>query len=178
MAVREILIYPQARQELRQKSSPVLKVDEKVRRLIQDLNDTLKASLNGIGLAAPQINRHQRVVVVCLGEGEGKEWNPGPPVALVNPQVLESGDERKDFDGCLSFPGLYGKTKRPHYLRVKGLDHKGKPFDRIFRGFNAVAVHHEIDHLDGILFIDRVENIHDLYRIEENERGEQVSIPV
>lgn len=177
MSVREILIYPQARQELRQKSKPVLKMNDDVQQLIQDLKDTLGASLNGIGLAAPQINRHQQVIIVCLGEGEGEAWEAGPPIALINPKIIDSDDEHKDFDGCLSFPGLYGMTTRPHFLRVKCFDQKGKPIDRVYRGFNAVIVHHEIDHLDGVLFIDRVENIHDLYRIEENERGEKIRVP-
>lgn len=177
MSVREVLIYPQARQELRQKSMPVLKMSDDVNQLIQDLRDTLDANFNGVGLAAPQINRHKRVIVVCLGEGEGDAWRADPPIALINPKIVDLDDERKDFDGCLSFPGLYGQTIRPHFLRVKGFDQIGTPFDRIFRGFNAVIVHHEIDHLDGVLFIDRVEDIHDLYRIDENEHGESIRIP-
>jgi peptide deformylase len=87
-------------------------------------------------------------------------------------------DEGKDFDGCLSFPGLYGETVRPHYLRVTGLDEGGHPFDRAFTGFDAVVVHHEIDHLDGVLFIDLVASLDDLYHVREGENGEFVRVPL
>jgi peptide deformylase len=78
----------------------------------------------------------------------------------------------------LSFPGLYGETIRPHYLHVTGLDEEGHSVDRIFNGFNAVLVHHEIDHLDGILFIDRAEKPEDLYRLSVDENGEFVRLQV
>ena len=177
MAVREILIYLQHKTELRQKSDPVLKVNRQVDLLIQDLKDSLKASSDGIGLAAAQINIHQRVVIVCLETETDGKWLAGPPQALINPHIVEVGDERKDFDGCLSFPGLYRETVRPHYLHVAGLDEQGQAFDYLFEGFNAVVVHHEIDHLDGILFIDRIQSIEDLYTIRENECGEMVRVP-
>ena len=178
MAVREILIYPQHEAELRRSSDPVPGMARQTRRLIRDLKDTLQASSDGIGLAAPQINIHLRVVVVCLGNEVDGEWQAGPPVALVNPQIVEASDERKDFDGCLSFPGLYGETVRPHRLRVTGLDEQGQSFDRFFEGFDAVLVHHEIDHLDGVLFIDHIEKLEDLYRLSVNESGEFVRLQV
>ena len=176
MAVREILIYPQHEAELRRKSEPVKKVKRTVHRLIRDLKDTLQASPDGIGLAAPQINIHQRVVVVCIGKAKDGEWQAGPPVALINPKIVEAGDERKDYDGCLSFPGLYGETIRPHHIRVAGHDEEGHPFDQVFDGFNAVLVHHEIDHLEGMLFIDRAERLEDLYRLSVNVDGEPVRL--
>ena len=142
------------------------------------MKDTLNDHPEGIGLAAPQINTHSRVVVVRLGGGRGGESEPGPPLPLINPKVMEVGNEERDFDGCLSFPGLYGETVRPHYLRVTGLDEASKPFDRVFEGFDAMVVHHEIDHLDGMLFIDRVEGIEDLYRVREDEHGELVRVPM
>lgn len=178
MPVRDILIYPQHKAELRRKSEPVVGLNKGVRRLILDLKDTLQASSDGVGLAAPQINRHQRVVVVHLGYASEKSDEPGLLIALVNPKIIEASDERKDFDGCLSFPGLYGETSRPHRLRVTGLDESGKPFDRVFEGFEAVVVHHEIDHLDGVLFIDRIEVWDDLYTIQKNEHGELVRVPI
>jgi peptide deformylase len=177
MTIRTILVYPEHRVKLRHKSEPVNQINHQVRRLIRDLQDTLQASEDGIGLAAPQINIHQRVVIVCLGiETDGK-WQEGTPEALINPRIVEMSDERKDFDGCLSFPGLYGKTIRLHRLRVVGMNEQGQPFDRLFEGFNAVVVHHEIDHLDVVLFIDRIESVNDLYTIRENERGEMVKVP-
>lgn len=177
MAVREIILYSEHKVALREKSQAVPFVSQKVRRLIKDLKDTLQAHSDGIGLAAPQINIHKRVVIVCPGAETDGEWQAGPPVALINPVIVETSGERKDFDGCLSFPGLYGETIRPHHLRVTGLDEEGKTFDQVYEGFNAVVVHHEIDHLDGVLFIDRIENPQDLYTIGKNERGETLRVP-
>jgi peptide deformylase len=174
MAVREILLFSEHPDALRKKSKPIPQVSRKIFKLIWDLKDTLNAHSNGIGLAAPQINVHKRVVVVRLG-GSGEEASePGPSIALVNPEIIEAADERKDFDGCLSFPGLYGETTRPHYLRVNGLDEEGKPFDQVYQGFDAVVVHHEIDHLDGVLFIDRAEKPEDLYWVRVDENGELI----
>jgi peptide deformylase len=146
--------------------------------LIKDLIDTLNTHHEGIGLAAPQIGVHRRVVIVCLGEDLEGEWHAGPPVALVNPRIVEAEDERKDFDGCLSFPGLYGETVRPHYLRVIGLDENGRTLEKVFEGFNAVLVHHEIDHLNGVLFIDHIETIEDLYRVSIDEDGRVIRVPI
>ncbi len=181
MAVRDIVLYLENEAALREKSRPVRRVTRRVRDLVRDLKDTLNDHANGIGLAAPQIDVHSRVVVVRLGGGQDDEGNarqPDPPIALIDPRIVEAGDEKRDFDGCLSFPGLYGETVRPHHLRVTGLDEAGRPFDRLFEGFDAVVVHHEIDHLDGVLFIDRVENIEHLYRVREGEDGELVRVPV
>jgi peptide deformylase len=181
MAVRDIVLYLENEAALRKKSKPVRSVNRRVKRLVRNLKDTLNDCSNGVGLAAPQINAHSRVVVVRLGGGKDDEGNvqePGLPMALINPQIVEAGDEKRDFDGCLSFPGLYGETMRPHRLRVTGLDEAGHPFDQVFEGFDAVVVHHEIDHLDGVLFIDRVENIEDLYQVREGEDGELVRVPM
>ncbi len=175
MTVRKILIYPQEREALRKQSAEVPVVNRRVRRLIKDLKDTLKAHEEGIGLAAPQIGEHRRVLIVRLSEGQK---SLSPPLALVNPRVLETANPRRDFDGCLSFPGLYGETVRPHYLRVAFLDEYGNPVERVFLDFDAVLVHHEIDHLDGVLFIDRIERPEDLYHIREDEFGRQVRVPL
>jgi peptide deformylase len=172
------MIYPEHKAELRRKSDPSAGLKRTVRRLIRDLKDTLKVSPDGIGLAAPQINVHQRVIIVCPGSEKDGKWEAGLPLAFINPQIMESGNEGKDFDGCLSFPGLYGETVRPHHLRVIGLDEEGQPFERVFDGFNAVLVHHEIDHLDGVLFIDRIEKLQDLYRLSVNESGELMRLQV
>jgi peptide deformylase len=177
MAVRKIVAYTENEASLRKKSEPVRAVNQRVKNLIKDLKETLLSRPEGIGLAAPQINVHQRIIVVRLGGHGDNGQESGPPLVLVNPLVLELGDEQRDFDGCLSFPGLYGETIRPHYLHVTGLTEWGKPFDRVFKGFDAVVVHHEIDHLDGIVFIDRIKNTDDLYRVRKNEKGEMVRIP-
>ena len=181
MAVRSVVLYLEDEAALRERSEPVRRMTWRARRLMQDLKDTLNDHPSGAGLAAPQIGEHRRVVVVRLGGGqddEEKRRKPDLPIALINPQIMETGDERRDFDGCLSFPGLYGETVRPHHLRVTGLDERGRSLDWILEGFDAVVVHHEIDHLDGVLFIDRVENMEDLYRVCEGDDGEPVRVPV
>jgi peptide deformylase len=178
MAIREILLYPQHKAELREKSSPVPGIDQRVKGLIRDLMDTLAAHPDGVGLAAPQINAHQRVLVVRL-PGEGQEGVlPTQIEALVNPVIIEATNEQRDYDGCLSFPGLYGETIRPHFLRVTGLNEHGQPFGRVFEGFDAVIVHHEIDHLNGVLFIDRIERLEDLYRVEQDLDGYLIRVPI
>ena len=181
MAARRVVLYLENEAALREKSKPVRRVTRRTRRLVQDLKDTLNDHPSGVGLAAPQIGEHRRVVVVRLGGGQDDEGNtrePDVPIALINPQIMEAGDEKRDFDGCLSFPGLYGETVRPYHLRVTGLDERGRSLNWVLEGFDAVVVHHEIDHLDGVLFIDRVENMGDLYRVREGDDGEPVRVPV
>jgi peptide deformylase len=178
MTVRKIVLYRENEAALRKKSEPVRVINRRVKKLIKDLKETLLANSNGIGLAAPQINAHLRVIVVRLGGRGDGESEPGPPLIIINPEIIEAREDRRDFDGCLSFPGLFAETVRPHYLRVTGLDEWGQPFDHRFEDFDAVLVHHEIDHLDGVLFIDRVAKIEDLYRLREDENGELVRVPV
>jgi peptide deformylase len=113
-----------------------------------------------------------------LDSSPNEEGEPGPPLPLIGPEIIEAKNEQRDFDGCLSFPGLFAETVRPHYLRVTGLDEWGQPFDRVFEGFDAIVVHHEIDHLNGVLFIDRVEKVEDLYQVREDENGELVRVPI
>lgn len=125
-----------------------------VRELVADLKDTLLAHRDGVGLAAPQIGVHLRVFVARLGGGQVEP--PGPPVAVINPVVVEAGRELPDFDGCLSLPGFFAETVRPHFLRLHGSDEHGRRFVWTLEGFDAVVAHHEIDHLDGILLIDRL----------------------
>ncbi len=150
---------------MRKKSEPLPDGSGEAWQLIMDLKDTLLHHARGIGLAAPQIGVHKRVIVVCFGAGSGKK--PDPPVGIINPVILEAGSELPDFDGCLSFPGLYAETVRPHFMKLQGVDEKGKTFERTLDGFDAVVVHHEVDHLNGVLFIDRVSSTDKLYM----ERG-------
>jgi peptide deformylase len=178
MAVHEILLYPKNKTALRAISVPVHTFNRQTKHLIEDLKETLLAHHDGVGLAAPQIGLHFRVVTVRLGARNDWDVEAGAPFALVNPVIVASGDEEKDYDGCLSFPGLYGETIRPHSLRVTGIDENGNPFDQTYLGFDAVVVHHEIDHLDGVLFIDRIENLNDLYRVYMDGNGKPVRVPI
>jgi len=178
MTVRKILLYSEDEAALRRKSEPVRKVNKRVRALVHDLKETLMTCPNGAGLAAPQINVHERVVVVHLGLREEDDSTIVSPTALVNPEIIEARDERRDFDGCLSFPGLYGTTRRPHYLVVTAWDERGQPLECVFEDFDAILVHHEIDHLEGVLFIDRIEKLEDLYTIRRGADGKPERVPV
>ena len=178
MAVRDIVLCADNEPALRKKSEPVRVLNRRIRKLVNDLKDTLTHQPDGVGLAAPQINVHRRVIVVRLDAGSNGQRQPGPPVALINPQITEAGYEKRDFDGCLSFPGLYAETMRPHLLHVTGLDEWGQPFECILGGSDAVVVHHEIDHLNGVLFIDRVERLEDLYQVRADDNGHLVRVPV
>jgi peptide deformylase len=178
MTVRKILLYSEDAEALRRKSDPVQKANKRVQALIQDLKDTLMACPDGAGLAAPQINVHLRAVVVRLGLRDEDDDALVIPTALINPDIMEARDERWDFDGCLSFPGLYGTTRRPHFLKVKAVNETGQPVEYIFEDFDAILVHHEIDHLDGVLFIDRIEQPEDLYTVRRGADGKLERVPL
>ena len=165
MAVRPIVLYKTNEAELRQKSEPIADGSSRAQKTISDLKDTLLHHGNGVGLAAPQIGVHQRAIAVCFGAGNGKKI--GPPVGVINPVIVEAGRELPDFDGCLSLPGLYAETVRPHFIRLQGIDDSGETFEWTLYGFDAVVVHHEVDHLDGVLFIDRVSSPDKLYTAAE-----------
>ena len=129
---------------------PGMPLPENVRKLIADMFDTMYAE-EGVGLAAPQIGEGVRVIVVDANE-EGTE-----PFALVNPAIIATGDETdKAEEGCLSIPGLREVVERPTTVVVEGLDREGNPVRMDADGFVARILQHEVDHLDGILFLDRV----------------------
>lgn len=175
MAIRKILIYPQEEEALRKKSKTVKKIDAPVQALIRDLKETL-LSQPGAGLAAPQIGVHKRVVVVRFGQEAGDESREmDPPMALINPVILEEGPLEKGFDGCLSIPGISTwDTKRPTWLRFRAQDEKGKPFEMKVEGIDSILVHHEIDHLNGVLFLDRLEPDAKLYVTVETDEGQKL----
>ncbi len=168
MAVRPIVLYQENEAALRQKSEPFLDGSSETRQLVADLKDTLLHHANGIGLAAPQIGVHKRAIVVCFGAGNGN--NHAPPIGIINPVIFEAGRELPDFDGCLSLPGLYAETVRPHFMRLRGIHEHGEMFEWTLDGFDAVVVHHEVDHLNGVLFVDRVSSP-DKFYTEAEARG-------
>jgi peptide deformylase len=155
MAIREIR--KKGDEILRKKCKPVTEVNKKVRDLLDDMLDTMYEA-DGVGLAAPQVGILKRIVVIDVGEG---------PVELINPEILEETGEQIRVEGCLSVPGIYGEVKRPECLLVKALDRDGKEQRIEATGMLAIAMCHEIDHLDGILFEDRV-----IRYIETNKDGE------
>jgi peptide deformylase len=142
MALRKILKYPQHKEQLQRVSEPAPKINENVKIIIRDLIDTLRTSDDGIGLAASQIKYHKRVIIVRTSMQSNGEWKAGSPTATITPRMTEEKNEKKGFDGCISFPGLYGETIRSYYLKIKWIDRKGKSQDDVFEGFNAVLIHH------------------------------------
>lgn len=135
---------------LRQRAQPVSPADPDIRELVDDLFETMRAA-KGVGLAANQVGVAQRVAVVDVGE----EF--GPPLVLINPRIVEAGEEDDSAEeGCLSIPDVYSDVRRPVSIVLEALDRDARPYRITVTGFKARAVQHEIDHLDGILFLDRL----------------------
>jgi peptide deformylase len=130
---------------LREKAQPVPEVTRNIQKLLDNLAETMYAA-RGVGLAAPQIGVSKRVIVVDVGEGL---WE------LVNPEIVSRKGEDVDVEGCLSIPGVAGKVRRASRVVVRGWDRNGKEIEIKASGLGARALQHEIDHLDGILFIDK-----------------------
>jgi len=150
MAILDILHFPDAR--LRNKAKPVAEVDDAVRTLIDDMFETMYQA-PGVGLAAVQVNVPRRVIVVDVSEEHDQ------PLALVNPEILSRDGEEEMDEGCLSVPGVYEKVRRAERIRARALDRDGKPFELETDGLLAVCIQHEIDHLDGKLFVDYLSNL-------------------
>lgn len=150
MAILPILHFPDPR--LRTRSQPVAKVDDSIRALIKDMFETMYQA-PGIGLAAPQVNVFQRVIVVDVSE------EANAPLALINPEIIESSGSEEMDEGCLSVPGIYESVQRAQWIKVKALDRDGNPFEMEANGLEAVCIQHEIDHLDGKLFVDYLSEI-------------------
>jgi peptide deformylase len=168
MPVREI-IYPD-NPTLRRKANKVTTFDDRLQKLIDDMVETMTEAY-GVGLAAPQVAVSQRVIVVRLPDGE--EWaeeygeDAGVLHMVVNPEIARSSDEMVDgVEACLSIPGYFGTVERHTEVTVKGLDRRGKKIRIKARDWLARVFQHEIDHLDGVLFIDRAS---DVWRAGERE---------
>ncbi len=141
---------------LRKRSREVEVVDDKIRQLLDDMYDTLKSSNDGIGLAAPQVGVLKRVIVIDIGEeGDGKVYK------LVNPIITKKKGEQVCREGCLSVPGLLGDVVRPKEVTVEALNENGEKIVIKAKDLFAIVLSHEIDHLDGILFIDKATEIFD-----------------
>jgi peptide deformylase len=150
MAILDILHFPDHR--LRNKAKPVSEVDDNLRQLIDDMFETMYDA-PGIGLAAVQVNVPKRVVVIDISEERDQ------PLALVNPEILERRGEEEMDEGCLSVPGVYETVKRAEWIKLRALGRDGEPFEMETDGLLAVCVQHEIDHLDGKLFVDYLSNL-------------------
>jgi peptide deformylase len=142
---------------LRQESKRVSILDVSVQRLIDDMIETMQQA-NGVGLAAPQVGVPLQIIVVQMPDEE--------PVAIINPEIVKQAGEQEVTEGCLSVPGYCGEIKRPEEVVVKGKDRQGKRVRIRAFGLLAEALGHEIDHLDGRLYIDHVESPEKLHKIE------------
>jgi peptide deformylase len=153
MALREILILPDKR--LRQVSKPVAKVDSGTRRLVEDMFETMYAA-PGIGLAAIQVGEPRRIVTLDLA----KKDEPKEPRVFINPELVWESDDRSTHEeGCLSIPEYYEEVERPAEVRVRYLDLEGRTREVEAKGLLATCLQHEIDHLNGVLFIDHISKL-------------------
>ena len=145
MSVRNITEYEKDA-VLRKKSGFVKKVNQGITDLLRDMAETMYHA-NGVGLAAPQVGISKRVITIDIGSGL---------ISLINPEIMEQKGDQTDIEGCLSIPGIVGQVIRPNWVRVRGLNEKGEQVELEGTGLLARAFCHEIDHLDGILFIDKL----------------------
>ncbi len=145
MSILTILEFPDKR--LRTVAKPVEKVDDSIRQLVDDMLETMYEA-KGVGLAATQVNAHQRVIVIDTSEEKDS------PLCLINPEIIEKDGVEESEEGCLSVPGFYEKVKRAEHIKVKALNKEGESFELEARELLAVCIQHEMDHLQGKLFVD------------------------
>jgi peptide deformylase len=163
MALRKIVTVENP--VLRQKAKRVTRFDASIKHLVEDLIETMHAA-NGVGLAAPQIAQSLRVMVAEYGDRQE---------VLINPEIIKESGEQVGPEGCLSIPGYIGENiKRAMMVVIKGRDVHGKEIRIRADGFFARVLQHEIDHLDGILYLDRLQRPEDLHRVEEDEETGEV----
>lgn len=156
---------------LKKKAEKVAAVDDNLRRLLDDMLETMYAD-NGCGLAAPQIGVSQRIVVIDIA-GEGEE---PAPMYMVNPEIVWASEEKEICEeGCLSVPGQRAEVERPASVQIKYLDYNGEPQEILAEDFLAVAAQHEIDHLDGILYIDRISRLKRQMLLKKLEKARKES---
>jgi peptide deformylase len=150
MAFRTILEFPDPR--LRTRAQPVTRFDAALGTLVDDLIETMYAA-PGIGLAATQVDVHQRVIVIDVSAEHNQ------PLVLINPQILAREGEASTEEGCLSVPGIFDEVKRAAKIRLRAQDRSGEPFEADYDDILAVCIQHEIDHLDGKLFVDYLSDL-------------------
>ncbi|MDD6311523.1 MAG: peptide deformylase [Firmicutes bacterium] len=153
MALRNIVV--EGAPILRKSCRPVDEVNDRIQMILDDMVDTMRDAM-GVGLAAPQIGIMRRMFVA--------EPEPGEVYYFVNPEIISLEGEQESTEGCLSVPGMQGKVMRPEKIVIKGLDREGNEQQYTFEGFHAIVMCHEFDHLEGVLYIDKADEV---YRIEE-----------
>jgi len=150
---------------LKRKAKRVPSVDSSIQRLVDDMVETMQQA-NGVGLSAPQVGISLRVVVLQMPGTE--------PIAIINPKIVRRTGEREVTEGCLSIPGYAGEIKRSVSVTVKGLDKQGRAIRLKATNLVAQALEHELDHLNGILYIDHIESRENLYRFEAETNDRQM----
>ncbi|MCI0508085.1 MAG: peptide deformylase [Gammaproteobacteria bacterium] len=145
MAILNILHYPDPR--LRKKALPVENVDNEIKQLVDNMLETMYQA-PGIGLAATQADIQKRIIVIDISEDKSN------PLCFINPEIITSDGEEEMEEGCLSVPGIYEKVSRAEHIKVHALDREGRSFEMEADGLLAVCIQHEIDHLEGKLFVD------------------------
>jgi peptide deformylase len=150
LSVLTILEFPDER--LRKKAAVVQSIDGNIKKLVDDMLETMYLA-KGIGLAATQVNVHQRVVVIDVSEEKDK------PLCLINPEIIEKDGVEESEEGCLSVPGFFETVKRAERIKVKALDKEGQAFEMEADALLAVCIQHELDHLEGKLFVDYISSL-------------------
>lgn len=146
MAILPVLRFPDER--LKTKAEPVAEVNDEIRKIVDDMFETMYAE-NGVGLAATQVNIHKRIVVMDISENKEQAY------VLINPEIISKSEETFiNEEGCLSVPTCYAKVERATEVTVKALDRDGKEFELTGKELLGICIQHELDHLDGILFVD------------------------
>jgi peptide deformylase len=175
MAIRPVL--KMGHPLLRQIAPPVARFDAELSELVADMDDTMRA-MSGAGIAAPQIGVSTRVVIFELQENPRyPDVTCVPYTVLVNPELTVLGDEQEEgWEGCLSVPGMRGLVPRFQRLRYRGFDQYGAPIDRTVTGFHARVVQHEVDHLDGILYPQRIRDLR-AFGFEDALTGQMTPMP-
>lgn len=150
MTLLSVLQYPDPL--LRNKAQPVTIVDDSVRKTVDDMFETMYEQ-GGVGLAAIQVNIKQRIIVIDVSD------NRSHPICVINPEIIHREGIQFEFEGCISFPGVFDKVERAAKVRFKALDRDGKSYELDADGILAICIQHEMDHLEGILFIDHLSRL-------------------
>jgi peptide deformylase len=164
MSVKEVLVYPDPR--LKETCAPIVNFDESVQQLLQDLIDTMVDAGHSVGIAAPQIGAIRRAAVVDVSKSKlGKKQGNHGLLQMVNPEIIEKEGSQIVREGCMSVPDYTGNVTRSESIVVEFLDQNQQRQVIRAEGFEAIAIQHELDHLDGFLFLDRVSSLKtDLFR--------------
>ncbi len=150
LSILTILEFPDER--LRKKAVVVKAVDDKIKKLVDDMLETMYQS-HGVGLAATQVDVHQRIIVIDVSDEKDD------PLFLINPEIIEKDGVKEAEEGCLSVPGFFEKVSRAEHIKVRALNREGKSFEFEARDLLAICVQHEIDHLNGKLFVDYISSL-------------------